>query len=125
MNPDCPIAFEDDSHDGVKTFVPVTEFDYSAVDAGDETDSEKFHEVVLGIKSEVVRRLLLYLIAGASQKEAGLRAHLLAYGLKIHPAKTQIDLAASLKISQPTVSRCIKQTSTLSRGFSRFLAERE
>jgi len=98
--------------------VPTCSFDFDALDG--EERQEALAEIVRGTSREIVRRLLLLLVEDADLREAGYRAHCLAYLLRIHPAATQIELAARLGISQSTVSRCITKTAKSSSVFAAF-----
>ncbi len=87
-----------------------------------EDDAESVQDSsVREIQLTTQRALLALLLDGnADAKEAGLRAHLLAFGLRIHPAQTQMELAVRLQTNQSTISRCIKKSCESSNKFAAF-----
>jgi len=113
VNEGPAIGYDDD---GAR--VPTCAFDFDALDGQDR--QEALAEIVRGTSREAIRRLLLLLIEDADLREAGYRVHVLAYLLRIHPAASQIELAAQLGISQSTVSRCIARTAKNSPVFAAF-----
>lgn len=90
--------------------VAVIDFDYAEVERRlqihEAADDQRRAD-----QAEILRRLIASLLAGAaSVKRAGLQLHLIAFALKLHEAKTQAELAATLNVSQGTISKGISRT---------------
>ncbi len=78
-------------------------FDFDALDS---EEHRRDLETIRLAKEETIARLFAILLDGnADAMEVGFRVNFIAYGMGIHPAKSQRELAARLNISQATVSR--------------------